>query len=351
MTEKRKSKYARIMAALLAVIVLLSFSACGGNGDADKWDDIQLAKLLPMPENGKIDIGLDLDDTFSADVEDISKDNYNSYVEKCKEKGFDVDSESKSDEYTSYNKEGYRLELSYNEYSNKYSIRLETPKTNGTFEWPKIGLATKLPTPKTKVGTITIDSSSQFNAYIGETTLDDYNTYINECIEIGFDVDYDKSEKLYSADNEQGDSLRIEYQGFNTMYISMYAADDNEDNSSSEAETEATEATKAEEKKESSSSEASSSKSSSESASVTASFKETMDEYEEFMNKYVEFMKKYSESDNPIGMLSEYTDMLSTYSDFVEKIDGINQDELSAADLAYYLEVTARVTKKLAEIQ
>ena len=76
-----------------------------------------------------------------------------------------------------------------------------------------------------------------------------------------------------------------------------------------------------------------------------------MDEYEEFMNKYVEFMKKYSESDNPIGMLSEYTDMLSTYSDFVEKIDGINQDELSAADLAYYLELTARVTKKLATVQ
>lgn len=82
MTEKRKLKYAKVIAAILTVIVLLSFSACGGNGDADRWADIQLAKLLPMPEKGKINIGLDLDDTFSSDIKDISKEDYNSYIEK-----------------------------------------------------------------------------------------------------------------------------------------------------------------------------------------------------------------------------------------------------------------------------
>jgi len=70
-------------------------------------------------------------------------------------------------------------------------------------------------------------------------------------------------------------------------------------------------------KKEQSSKKESSKEESSESEEVSSSFKETMDEYEEFMDK-------------------------------VSKID---EDSLSSADLAYYLDVTNRVNKKLLEVQ
>lgn len=95
--------------------------------------------------------------------------------------------------------------------------------------------------------------------------------------------------------------------------------------------------------------EESSKKESSESEEVSSSFKETMDEYEEFMDKYVDFMKSYDAND--VTMLSEYTELLSQYNTYMDKVSKIDEDELSSADLAYYLDVTNRVNKKLLEVQ
>ena len=102
-------------------------------------------------------------------------------------------------------------------------------------------------------------------------------------------------------------------------------------------------------KKEQSSKKESSKEESSESEEVSSSFKETMDEYEEFMDKYVDFMKSYDAND--VTMLSEYTELLSQYNTYMDKVSKIDEDELSSADLAYYLDVTNRVNKKLLEVQ
>lgn len=106
---------------------------------------------------------------------------------------------------------------------------------------------------------------------------------------------------------------------------------------------------KQESKKEESSKKESSKEEKSDSDTVTPSFKEMMDEYEEFMNKYVDFMKSYDAND--VTMLSEYTELLSQYNTYMDKVSKIDEDELSSADLAYYLDVTNRVNKKLLEVE
>ncbi len=83
---------------------------------------------------------------------------------------------------------------------------------------------------------------------------------------------------------------------------------------------------------------------------VSTNFKETMDSYEAFIDEYVEFMNKYQESDDTAAMLADYSEFVSKYKDYATKIGEINEDELSAADLAYYIEVTGRVNSKLASI-
>ena len=83
---------------------------------------------------------------------------------------------------------------------------------------------------------------------------------------------------------------------------------------------------------------------------VTPEFKEAMDSYEEFFDEYVKFMKEYSESDDAAGMLMDYSDYMIKYADMMDKIDKIDTEELSPADYAYYIEVTARIQKKLLEI-
>lgn len=84
---------------------------------------------------------------------------------------------------------------------------------------------------------------------------------------------------------------------------------------------------------------------------VDPDLKAALDSYEAFVDRYVEFMESYDpDSSDALGMLSEYLEMLSEIEEFSEKIDSYDQDEMSAADLAYYLEVTGRCTKKLLSV-
>lgn len=64
-----------------------------------------------------------------------------------------------------------------------------------------------------------------------------------------------------------------------------------------------------------------------------------MDSYEQFFDQYVEFMKKYKDSGDSISMLADYTKMMQQYTDTMNKLNAIDQNSLSAADEAYYLEV------------
>ena len=77
--------------------------------------------------------------------------------------------------------------------------------------------------------------------------------------------------------------------------------------------------------------------------------KEALDSYEAYMDEYIAFMERYKAADatDMVAMMGDYTDMLSRYSEFAEKIDALGESELTNAELAYYLEVTNRVSQKL----
>lgn len=77
--------------------------------------------------------------------------------------------------------------------------------------------------------------------------------------------------------------------------------------------------------------------------------KEALDSYEAYMDEYIAFMERYKAADatDMVAMMGDYTDMLSRYSEFAEKINALGESELTNAELAYYLEVTNRVSQKL----
>lgn len=80
-------------------------------------------------------------------------------------------------------------------------------------------------------------------------------------------------------------------------------------------------------------------------------FKESMDSYEAFFDEYIAFMKKYSEnSNNAISMIGEYTKFMTKYTEAMEKMDAMEDEELNDVELSYYIEVTARINKKLLSI-
>lgn len=85
-------------------------------------------------------------------------------------------------------------------------------------------------------------------------------------------------------------------------------------------------------------------------SSVNPDIKLFLDEYEAFMDEYIDFMEKYQNSDNTMEMLADYSDIMQRYADFTKSIAQYDSDKMSAADTAYYLEVTSRINKKLLDV-
>ena len=46
-------------------------------------------------------------------------------------------------------------------------------------------------------------------------------------------------------------------------------------------------------------------------------------------------------------MMGDYCSILAVYTEFAEKMDAFDESELTGAELAYYTQVTSRVSQKL----
>ena len=86
------------------------------------------------------------------------------------------------------------------------------------------------------------------------------------------------------------------------------------------------------------------------STGIRKDFKEAMDSYEKVMNSYADFMTKYNRSDNQAGMISEYADYMKKYADAAEKFEKWNENDLTNEETKYYIDVQARVSKRLSDI-
>ena len=235
--------------------------------------------------------------------------------------------------------------------------------TFATIKWPDSKLAQMLPEPESTVGLIKYDRADLLEVYIGSTTSEQYEKYVSSCKEKGFTENYDSGTDYnncpyYRAENSDGYSLSLEYHKLDddtdyepmkdSMTIKLNAPYEKETEAETEKPTEkATEAPAEESSNKESKSE---NKSITDNDTVTPSFKEMMDSYEAFFDEYIDFMKKYKENPSDLSLISEYTEYLSKYSDYMSKLSAVDTDSLSAADLAYYTEVNARITKKLAEV-
>lgn len=224
-----------------------------------------------------------------------------------------------------------------------------------------------LPAPKSTTGLIDNDSSKWLKVYIGDTTQDQYESYVSSCQEKGFTENYDngtdyKNRPYYRAENSEGYRLELEYHKEDeandyhplkdTMTIELQTPREKETEPQTEKPTEkpTQKPTQAPAKESESSESKQESKSDTDSGSVSPSFKETMDSYETFFDSYIEFMNKYKENPSDLSLLSEYADYMSKYSDYMSKLSAIDTKNLSAADLAYYTEVHARILKKIANV-
>lgn len=184
------------------------------------WPGSTLAQMIPQLSADSGATALDNEEKCEILLFGVSQETLKSYVATCKAAGFAVDCEEGSTYFNGYNSDGYFLHVSVNDMG-KLSITLEAPMEFSEITWPSTGPATIIPEPPSSSGTISSDYAWSFSVYIANMTIDDFNDYVDQCIEKGFEKDY-RSDQYFSADKGGDIRLTIEYKGFNTVWISIY---------------------------------------------------------------------------------------------------------------------------------
>ena len=106
--------------------------------------------------------------------------------------------------------------------SNSYGnidISLEAPIDMKDAKWPTTGIVSTLPTIDDFKGNISSNGSDTFTVYVANTSIDEFNDYIDRCLEVGYDYDYDRHDKSFYATDKSGNDLTVCYEGFDIMYI------------------------------------------------------------------------------------------------------------------------------------
>lgn len=360
----------RWLSVLLLLVLCLSLCACGKK---IVWDDVILSDMLPDPPTDKGEIHTNSADDLWMEIKKVSDKQFNDYIEACKEKGFTVDAESNSSSYDAHNAEGYKLSLGHYGSDADMTISLEAPIKLTTITWPESIAGKQLPTPKSSIGKFSYEHEDGFSVYVGDTTKADYAEYVAACAEKGFTVDYSKDENYYYADNSEGWHISVSYEGYNIMSIDIDAP------SNSSQQTAAPEATEEPEEETNVPVNTPEPEVTAPPVEVTAppaktpepeipeeepeldvpepdnngidpGFKAAMDSYEDFVDEYVAFMKKYNENPGNLSLLLDYADFTKKYMDFLEEFEKWEDEDMNAAETAYYIEVQTRVNQKLMEI-
>lgn len=325
---KKHKKLLIIVGIILIIIIGTNIS---NFVNRDKWSDLLLGEYLPEAKKGVLDTGSNLDDYLSITIKKTNSRYYHNYKDECIKMGYTIESKENGDRYEAFNEQGYELSI-YKDSSNNISIILKAPEEMKEFEWPSQGLSAMLPKTNSNYGKIVSDSSSSFRVHIGKISLEEFNKYVEECKNKGFDVDYNKQDESYHAKNSGGYRLSVNYLGFNIIDILIQTPEKEDSSNTTTPKEENT------------------GNSTDNGTEIRKEFKEAMDSYESYMNEYVEFMKKYYANPSDTSLLRDYTKMLEKYNKLTKDFENWKDNNLNTAEASYYLDVQTRVTKKLLEI-
>lgn len=215
-------KYYKVMPIIALALIIpfsIAFFADNSKVESINWTDIVLNEMLPKPKSNSAEIVTNDNDNLLIYIHKTSLEDYNEYVLSCEQMGFTVEADKTSSTYEAYGSEGYRLELYFSADKNIMKIDLEKPMELNNIKWPSIGLGQLLPAPQASIGKIEADNEKRFSAYVGDTSISDFNDYIDLCAQSGFNLERNKEEKRFTAKNSDDYSLLIEYKGNGLIYI------------------------------------------------------------------------------------------------------------------------------------
>ena len=186
-----------------------------------EWPSVGLNQYLPIPPTEYGNIKTDDETRFNIEIYQVSSEDFEGYVKNCKEKGFTISTTKTDSVFYAYHAEQYKLDIFYWEDKETMDIFLDAPLKMSEIKWPDSKLVKQIPQPESLTGNIRRENSEYFGVYIANTTPEQYNEYVDRCIEAGFTIDYSRGDKTFHAYNKAGYYLVVEQHLFDKIYISI----------------------------------------------------------------------------------------------------------------------------------
>lgn len=307
------------------------------------WPDTELSARLPQPDSKYGYVSISNDDELNVVVQKFDGEQYQDYVRACKEKGFMVDAENDTGSYAAADADGYILHVAQRSDS-AMNIELTAPADYEEFTWPISDLAAKLPQPPVTRGNIQTDTSDRLIVYIPDMDEDAFKAYAAAVKDAGFDQDYRNEDDYFrgsSADGilvslrrEMGNVMNIDVQVEETPTPEATATPAATPTATPQPTTEATPTPEA--------------TATAAASGIRPEFKEAMDSYAAFFDSYCDFMRSYDSSD--LTMMAKYADFMTKYADAMDKLDAVDESELTPEEDDYYIQTMAHINNSLAQL-
>ncbi len=214
-----------IVIVIIAIILIIVSINDNNKKDSKKleninWFSLELNEHLPEPKNPYGEVITNSNRCLTIKLYKVDKDYIDNYKKSCIDLKYNIESNEDDNLYEAFNNDGYKLRLLHFS-DNELEIELTAPEEMSEFEWPIDGLGTMLPSTNSTYGRISWNNEETFIVHVGNTSIDEFNEYVNLCKEKEFNVNSSSSNGFYNAYNKDGYELTLRYLGFNTIEIAL----------------------------------------------------------------------------------------------------------------------------------
>ena len=113
----------------------------------------------------------------------------------------------------------YKLRLYFDESDSELFISVKDPIKRNKINWSAVPLMKDVPKPPSSTGEFGNNFDWTVTIYLVDVTREQYDNYIDKCIEEGFSVDMSRYENSFFGDNKDGYELQISWEGNNTICV------------------------------------------------------------------------------------------------------------------------------------
>ena len=214
----------RLLCFVLSLAFIVAYEGDFKLPHYDPWPKDGIAACLPeLEEKGtQCKVKTNSNKEIEIRLEGIEAATVLKYIEQCKDAGFILDPFDREDSYKAFNDEGYSVKITNYGSSKLMNINLKAPMEMSSFSWPHYTPYDMVPTPEFSKARILYEYANILHIVVNDNDRQAFNTYVNRCIDSGYDIEYRRNEDDFHGTNEAGVSLGVTYLGMGQMEIDMY---------------------------------------------------------------------------------------------------------------------------------